>query len=109
MSDLMPCPFCGGAAVPNDGASDYKHWVSCSDCACNFGLWGDDQGTFNTPELAAAAWNSRTVQAQIDATREAALEDAANEVLKLITGYKKATLADAHARLLALLWMADQT
>jgi hypothetical protein len=49
-----------------------------------------------------------TVQAQIDAARIAALQEAERAVLKLITGSKKSTIFDADAAILALIRKRDQ-
>lgn len=50
MSELKPCPFCGGKAecFTVNSAS----WVYCTDCRCE--TWVCD-----TPEEAIAAWNRR--------------------------------------------------
>ena len=92
-------------------------------CACMTGtpdtperIWADgpeifdDMGLWYTYESKGHVEYIRadTVQAQIDAARDASLREAADEVLKLITGHKKSTLADAHLAILALLWKGGQ-
>ena len=49
MSELKPCPFCGGTAV---FLSYTKYWVVCTDCLA-------ETSCYATPEEAAEAWNRR--------------------------------------------------
>lgn len=53
---LLACPFCGivPEAIALRGAG---HAVGCESDACP--LWLVDTLTYHTPELAAAAWNTR--------------------------------------------------
>ncbi len=63
MTELKPCPFCGGEAEYHSRANgerfiyanDVDHWVSClgENCAAS-------QGLYENKELAVAAWNYRT-------------------------------------------------
>lgn len=57
MTDLLPCPFCGGEAkMITDSTSS---WVECQNtAACEA-----RGGFFGTPELAAKNWNTRPAQA----------------------------------------------
>jgi len=57
MSDLMPCPFCGGEA--SFKPRSFK--ASCGRCGAHV-----PNGAVSSNE-AIAAWNTRTAQAQIDA------------------------------------------
>lgn len=54
MSDLKPCPFCGGEAnvFPNFTAKDC-YVVECDDCKA-------DSAYCTTEEAAIAAWNRRS-------------------------------------------------
>ena len=56
MSDLKPCPFCGGNAQMNECL------VSCVFCSCavpnGFGYGGERLG-YDTEAEAIAAWNTR--------------------------------------------------
>lgn len=66
MSELLPCPFCGGEAFVNDdptGNGGKPHmsgnvglgrlWsVECDECGADAGFWQDRN-------VAIAAWNSR--------------------------------------------------
>jgi Lar family restriction alleviation protein len=54
MSELKPCPFCGGAAEADYGYYDYNlHGVHCSECGAYVSTMKDD------PEDAAQMWNRR--------------------------------------------------
>lgn len=53
MTELLPCPFCGGeATVERIGKSGYLY-VACNTAYCC------DFGKFNTEAEAIAAWNTR--------------------------------------------------
>ena len=69
MSELKPCPFCGGKAecFTVNSAS----WVYCTDCRCE--TWGCD-----TPEEAIATWNKRYYS-----------EDAAAEAMRILDSLKE--------------------
>ena len=71
MSELLPCPFCGGEAVTVhdewtvliEGKEDYRHdwYVGCdprSMLGCMGSLHNMETG-FDTEEQAIAAWNTR--------------------------------------------------
>lgn len=51
MTDLLPCPFCGGEANTVLKGSDDWH-IECHDCASRSGIYG-------IKESAIAAWNTR--------------------------------------------------
>ena len=51
MTDLKPCPFCGGEANTVLKGSDDWH-IECHDCASRSGIYG-------IRESAIAAWNTR--------------------------------------------------
>lgn len=65
MSDeLLPCPFCGGAALLETihGYSDVEtqYYVHCLSCAAEGG-WGKSEGA------ARACWNRRVAQKEGEA------------------------------------------
>ena len=61
MSDLLPCPFCGGRAWLNDYEARHGDLASrsrcpqCASCGCNLGY-------LPTARKATEAWNLRTRQ-----------------------------------------------
>ena len=61
MSDLKPCPFCGGKASIRNLCGIY--WVGCDSCKGNNSdahqCCAGCARAFDTPEKAAAAWNRR--------------------------------------------------
>lgn len=72
---LLPCPFCGGAAILcGDNEMNPRHWVMCKEChACPGG---------DVPELddAVAAWNRRRLhEARAGVTED--MVNAADSVL----------------------------
>lgn len=74
MTDLLPCPFCGGKpeSEPWHGGAPTKVMISCSNAE-----YGDEDGgcsvgpqvTGETPEEAAAAWNRRSSPTEGDNQR----------------------------------------
>jgi len=53
MTELKPCPFCGGKAEAQYGWGDYNcHQIVCSNC-------GVMTGGSNTQEQAEEEWNRR--------------------------------------------------
>jgi Lar family restriction alleviation protein len=51
MTELKPCPFCGGKAETYDYY--FNEWyIGCVECSC-------DLGVFDTKEEAIEAWNKR--------------------------------------------------
>lgn len=66
MSELLPCPICGGKAEIAEfdpplrrPARNHPYTVYCPGCELLFGWDVDYGGTFDTPEEASAAWNRR--------------------------------------------------
>lgn len=58
MTELLPCPFCGGEAELS-----YCGWVSCHNCGCDGPYTGD------SPDEAAAAWNTRDYSDLVETQR----------------------------------------
>lgn len=70
MSELKPCPFCGGEATQRDFTSTSPFpngWVGCQKCHCTI-----DWIKAGKP-MAVAAWNRRAKSANVPLT----LDDAA--------------------------------
>jgi hypothetical protein len=62
MSNLLPCPFCGEIPLPmSTGMAGQPRWQHPNNDTCP--IAGHYLGGWNMPEQ----WNTRTVQAQIDA------------------------------------------
>lgn len=53
MTDLLPCPFCGGSAETTLGPIPGKWGARCKDCD----VWRDDREA--TEAEAIAIWNRR--------------------------------------------------
>ena len=70
MSELKPCPFCGGTAVsiekmmPRLYRPDRKFSVVCWECDLFFGYDEDYGGMFDTEAEAIKAWNRRAKNEQ---------------------------------------------
>ena len=66
MSELKPCPFCGGKGVFIKGSrsihgdNPYTFAVHCAECRANNGEF------FRTKEEAIAAWNRRAYERKAD-------------------------------------------
>lgn len=45
-TDLLPCPFCGSAAIMNYGCGHYSDRVQCSKCTAT--NWNADPAAWNT-------------------------------------------------------------
>jgi Lar family restriction alleviation protein len=59
MSDLKPCPFCGGKAVVNEGQTPWlRTFVECFDCHVCTCVYYKKDGKSPTYR-AIAAWNRR--------------------------------------------------
>ena len=69
MTDLLPCPFCGGEAILIEG--DESAYVQCLDVSCHVGPFFD--GDNDASNSAVAEWNRRSDTA----ARKAAFEEAA--------------------------------
>lgn len=54
MTELKPCPFCGGEAAV---ILDDRTWIECMDCPQKAGV-----GPFDTDAQAIAAWNTRAAE-----------------------------------------------
>lgn len=54
MSELLPCPFCGGEAYLRDDNAiiEPSFWCDCGSCDCG-------TPSFDKPEYAIKAWNTR--------------------------------------------------
>lgn len=66
MTELKPCPFCGGEATLEKleprlyrPLCNGVYSIACYSCDLNFGYDLDYGGTFETEEEAAEAWNRR--------------------------------------------------
>ena len=59
MSALLPCPFCGSTEVSVSHTVQGSCWVVCDTAAC-----GAIGPTKPTPAEAAAAWNTRVLDAE---------------------------------------------
>ena len=53
MSELKPCPFCGGEATLRADILMRSFWVECDTCGCKY------QKRTYTEELLIEAWNTR--------------------------------------------------
>ena len=66
MSDLKPCPFCGGEAQCSEDLRFHISWVYCPGC-------GAASGYRNTEAEAIEAWNTRAdkpYQTSVSPSRE---------------------------------------
>lgn len=62
MSDLKPCPFCGGAAVMKKNKYSSGYYVICLSHNCSMIVATCQR---ETEEEAAEAWNRRASNAKI--------------------------------------------
>jgi Lar family restriction alleviation protein len=67
-TDLLPCPFCGGAALLIEGHRE--HWrAQCSKCGANIGEFFANRSRQEDQQLATEAWNTRTPDYRNEAAR----------------------------------------
>lgn len=65
MSELKPCPFCGGQAeIERKGTAWQSMQIACN-CGCRMES-GDVFGLTNSDKW---AWNRRSIDCELDATR----------------------------------------
>ena len=63
MTELLPCPFCGGEATIRHDSTDAEYWgweewwVECINTQCK--MQPESGRTFDTEAEAIAAWNTR--------------------------------------------------
>lgn len=68
MTDLLPCPFCGGSATIIDGKMVKGHgcYVECTDC--HVSIFRCPDAPADSRSAAIAAWNTRATGWQPIAT-----------------------------------------
>ena len=71
MSELLPCPMCGGEAKHCKGLMAFEDCeIQCQSCfltTANFDEFGNEKGVYEQNEfLATNSWNSRTSAKQDD-------------------------------------------
>ena len=59
MSDLKPCPFCGGEAKLV--RTWHLHHISCRSCGANIGEIKRHPNDFRTRDEVIVAWNRRSI------------------------------------------------
>ena len=77
MSDLKPCPYCGGEASHRAYTDAYeleKHNIECANCGAEAG-YGDCTGglSWSSKDKAFKAWNNRaqpTISDYLEANKE---------------------------------------
>lgn len=80
MSDLLPCPFCGGKAdIDYDGSVYDGTHVYCTECDIRTESYKTKTGSTWDVDAAIAAWNRRALPAAQPDPREAALRDIARQ------------------------------
>jgi Lar family restriction alleviation protein len=79
-TDLLPCPFCGEAALLIEGHRE--HWrAQCSKCGANIGEFFANRSRQEDQRLATEAWNTRTPDPEAARLREA-LEKCRTETIE---------------------------
>ena len=68
MSDLRPCPFCGGKAELQTCQRKYEFipTVECVNCCANAPILADDSCREITLNMAIEAWGTRAADAQVE-------------------------------------------
>ena len=85
MSDLLPCPFCGGKAdIDYDGSVYDGTHVYCTECDIRTESYKTKTGSTWDVDAAIAAWNRRALPAAQPDPREAALRAALDGLLTLV-------------------------
>ena len=69
MTELLPCPFCGGEAKVTTRRGMYQAQVGCTRCNCRLHEW------FRSKAVAIEAWNTRAGRGEC----EFVIEDNMNE------------------------------
>lgn len=63
MTELKPCPFCGGSVhmttVNNDDLPNKMHYFLCRSCCKKITLWSKSADLNNAEAEAIEAWNTR--------------------------------------------------
>ena len=83
MSELKPCPFCGGKAnfsLGKAGEGEDWHYLECAECEAMGPRVQYAAHNIAIKEAIASAWNTRTPTPDPATIREAALREAAELV-----------------------------
>lgn len=84
---LKPCPFCGGEAMLEQGATELDNFIYCSKCRAGTRI-------FNTKNSAVKAWNRREpieyIIEQLKVWRDTSLDSieecAYNKAIEIVKG-----------------------
>lgn len=72
MSELLPCPFCGGEASIGEGSlslnGDRYYFVNCADCLASTNILIPESAPY-TKQMATKYWNRRTTPQRADGRR----------------------------------------
>ena len=96
MTDLLPCPFCGGEAkftYHNGSWPDHCYNVECADWKCP-----SRSGGRSSEAYAAELWNTRS-DAAVKAARREALEEAAKVADHIMRDYAELTYSPHHDKM----------